>query len=121
MAGQTVGIYLAPQPDGTLRRLLAGDRVCPRLCMQESKSVVFTGHAYPVDGGLSPPGPLYRSPGSAESSIQLPAGNSVQWLPSNAACSREKCWTRRRDRKSTRLNSSHRCISYAVFCLKKKT
>src|SRR5437762_9703904 len=26
----------------------------------------------------------------------------------------------RSDRKSTRLNSSHRCISYAVFCLKKK-
>src|SRR5437764_3688043 len=24
------------------------------------------------------------------------------------------------DRKSTRLNSSHRCISYAVFCLTKK-
>src|SRR5437879_5993369 len=28
--------------------------------------------------------------------------------------------TGRVDRKSTRLNSSHRCISYAVFCLKKK-
>src|SRR5574337_855046 len=27
---------------------------------------------------------------------------------------------RRRDRKSTRLNSSHHSISYAVFCLKKK-
>src|SRR5690349_23204761 len=27
---------------------------------------------------------------------------------------------RRRDRKSTRLNSSHVEISYAVFCLKKK-
>src|SRR5438094_5875394 len=26
----------------------------------------------------------------------------------------------RTDRKSTRLNSSHRTISYAVFCLKKK-
>src|SRR5438034_4334512 len=26
----------------------------------------------------------------------------------------------RRDRKSTRLNSSHTVISYAVFCLKKK-
>src|SRR5436190_3413474 len=26
-----------------------------------------------------------------------------------------------RDRKSTRLNSSHTVISYAVFCLKKKT
>src|SRR5437660_11192595 len=28
--------------------------------------------------------------------------------------------TRQRDRKSTRLNSSHVAISYAVFCLKKK-
>src|SRR5690625_6825772 len=28
--------------------------------------------------------------------------------------------TLRRDRKSTRLNSSHVAISYAVFCLKKK-
>src|SRR5256885_11816796 len=27
----------------------------------------------------------------------------------------------KRDRKSTRLNSSHLVISYAVFCLKKKT
>src|SRR5690242_21553097 len=27
---------------------------------------------------------------------------------------------RRQDRKSTRLNSSHMSISYAVFCLKKK-
>src|SRR6266705_5834679 len=39
-----------------------------------------------------------------------------------------RCTTRRAttsvlpepDRKSTRLNSSHRTISYAVFCLKKK-
>src|SRR5256885_8049550 len=30
-----------------------------------------------------------------------------------------KC-TIKRDRKSTRLNSSHLVISYAVFCLKKK-
>src|SRR5260221_9897882 len=28
--------------------------------------------------------------------------------------------TQARDRKSTRLNSSHTVISYAVFCLKKK-
>src|SRR2546429_7007959 len=32
---------------------------------------------------------------------------------------RSEC--RDRDRKSTRLNSSHGYISYAVFCLKKKT
>src|SRR5687768_17951926 len=29
-------------------------------------------------------------------------------------------WMRQPDRKSTRLNSSHGYISYAVFCLKKK-
>src|SRR3712207_7385062 len=29
--------------------------------------------------------------------------------------------TKQTDRKSTRLNSSHANISYAVFCLKKKT
>src|SRR5256885_5582741 len=34
-------------------------------------------------------------------------------------CSEEWC-VRRGDRKSTRLNSSHLVISYAVFCLKKK-
>src|SRR5438552_8536781 len=35
----------------------------------------------------------------------------------------ENCWSRgspSADRKSTRLNSSHQIISYAVFCLKKK-
>src|SRR5438105_15257058 len=31
-----------------------------------------------------------------------------------------KEWRTDRDRKSTRLNSSHEWISYAVFCLKKK-
>src|SRR5690625_6610889 len=30
-------------------------------------------------------------------------------------------YVRDQDRKSTRLNSSHVAISYAVFCLKKKT
>src|SRR5688572_31104478 len=31
-----------------------------------------------------------------------------------------RMWTNLEDRKSTRLNSSHSQISYAVFCLKKK-
>src|SRR5690242_21501320 len=35
-------------------------------------------------------------------------------------CARPSPDPRRRDRKSTRLNSSHMSISYAVFCLKKK-
>src|SRR5258708_30140324 len=33
---------------------------------------------------------------------------------------RGEVYSRRVDRKSTRLNSSHQIISYAVFCLKKK-
>src|SRR2546430_9382582 len=33
---------------------------------------------------------------------------------------RRRSSARQRDRKSTRLNSSHSQISYAVFCLKKK-
>src|SRR5438270_13342412 len=36
------------------------------------------------------------------------------------ACRANKSRWRSRDRKSTRLNSSHSQISYAVFCLKKK-
>src|SRR6266699_6221069 len=40
-------------------------------------------------------------------------GGPLRTRPSHRAA-------RRRDRKSTRLNSSHVRISYAVFCLKKK-
>src|SRR2546422_6521707 len=40
--------------------------------------------------------------------------------PGRAASERSERAARRRDRKSTRLNSSHGYISYAVFCLKKK-
>src|SRR5437879_994982 len=39
--------------------------------------------------------------------------------PLRAVFSQRHWWTVN-ERKSTRLNSSHRCISYAVFCLKKK-
>src|SRR2546430_5962343 len=39
------------------------------------------------------------------------ASSRVDWLIASAI----------QDRKSTRLNSSHSQISYAVFCLKKKT
>src|SRR2546422_11188545 len=36
------------------------------------------------------------------------------------SCCRSSAEGRQKDRKSTRLNSSHGYISYAVFCLKKK-
>src|SRR5262245_63435339 len=40
--------------------------------------------------------------------------------PAGEGRDRRRRGARRRDRKSTRLNSSHLGISYAVFCLKKK-
>src|SRR3712207_7330949 len=41
-------------------------------------------------------------------------------LPRDGGGCRVRGRGRQRDRKSTRLNSSHANISYAVFCLKKK-
>src|SRR5947208_9370849 len=41
-----------------------------------------------------------------------------EYTPRTIACHCER--EGNRDRKSTRLNSSHQIISYAVFCLKKK-
>src|SRR2546429_6518490 len=41
------------------------------------------------------------------------------FFPTHNPTHRVRCLVR--DRKSTRLNSSHGYISYAVFCLKKKT
>src|SRR5688572_31818155 len=48
------------------------------------------------------------------------AGLAKRARAADDAPSDEREHTVRRDRKSTRLNSSHSQISYAVFCLKKK-
>src|SRR5256885_13114439 len=45
---------------------------------------------------------------------------SAQGEPSAATAALNRSTVFARDRKSTRLNSSHLVISYAVFCLKKK-
>src|SRR5438552_5739138 len=44
----------------------------------------------------------------------------VHDLAEGCVCSDRLDYRIHRDRKSTRLNSSHQIISYAVFCLKKK-
>src|SRR5439155_18110871 len=58
--------------------------------------------------------------GPIESMISL--GNK---LPNSLICLRQRLLIRQEydaeDRKSTRLNSSHVAISYALFCLKKKS
>src|SRR3712207_7256158 len=63
---------------------------------------------------------------SAEASGPAGSVKDPSGLPPDQACPRlstdhHSATTRpSRDRKSTRLNSSHANISYAVFCLKKK-
>src|SRR3712207_8774840 len=50
------------------------------------------------------------------------AGETLHALSRRHDLSRNliRIWVEKADRKSTRLNSSHANISYAVFCLKKK-
>src|SRR5258708_11859033 len=55
--------------------------------------------------------------GSAAALLEIPAGGSRLPTSIETVTARQHYMT---DRKSTRLNSSHQIISYAVFCLKKK-
>src|SRR5690625_6128554 len=50
----------------------------------------------------------------------LPTAQSARLLHKPRWCPQELWLDLELDRKSTRLNSSHVAISYAVFCLKKK-
>src|SRR2546430_7313327 len=86
----------------------------------------------PPRSTLFPYTTLFRSPlqrylgGSSESAVfltQLAGPQSskaaIKLVPEGVSADLQlSLW---RDRKSTRLNSSHSQISYAVFCLKKKT
>src|SRR5258708_16615777 len=54
------------------------------------------------------------------SQIELAKADFVKKLSSTLARCESAAGVCFRDRKSTRLNSSHQIISYAVFCLKKK-
>src|SRR2546427_7048939 len=65
-------------------------------------------HARLAAGELSP-----RAPGGAARSADGPEVRMIQLKSLDKSVSQG-------DRKSTRLNSSHSQISYAVFCLKKK-
>src|SRR2546429_7312036 len=68
----------------------------------------------PPRSTLFPYTTLFRSPGrqGADSAVSCRRRIGVPEARSR--------WNPNSDRKSTRLNSSHGYISYAVFCLKKK-
>src|SRR3712207_8195073 len=85
------------------------------LCSREPMSLFFLMIRRPPRSTLFPYTTLFRSQ-------QLLAGDRRLHLRGQRAG--DERWLGRRrqsqDRKSTRLNSSHANISYAVFCLKKK-
>src|SRR2546429_2428892 len=58
---------------------------------------------------------------SLHDALPISRARAPRCTPAGLACgSRMGRWLHDGDRKSTRLNSSHGYISYAVFCLKKK-
>src|SRR2546430_11408404 len=73
----------------------------------------------PPRSTLFPYTTLFRSP--FEALVKLGAEKKPQFdFGENGLDAEQKIDTEKQDRKSTRLNSSHSQISYAVFCLKKK-
>src|SRR5437868_9621308 len=72
----------------------------------------------PPRSTLFPYTTLFRSLCDGALPHDPPAGGLARRTAACALRGYPKC--ARRDRKSTRLNSSHVSISYAVFCLKKK-
>src|SRR5215203_2999621 len=90
------------------RRAIEADR---------AKPFFFLMIRRPPRSTLFPYTTLFRARRKAlRSSPHRRTGQSVR----DRGCDDQRARRLRRDRKSTRLNSSHANISYAVFCLKKK-
>src|SRR3712207_7790991 len=68
--------------------------------------------------------PISLNPGAANSARSSPSSSGTIITLSDSTLTSVSCTSGGQrvisDRKSTRLNSSHANISYAVFCLKKK-
>src|SRR5437762_6244691 len=74
-----------------------------------------------MDGGTANNGDTWNEQGyfAANATVGLPPAGSTMTSLADANHQYRFAPDYKADRKSTRLNSSHRCISYAVFCLKK--
>src|SRR5438132_14318175 len=94
-----------------------------RLLLFMSSFVIFLMRRPPPRSTLFPYTTLFRSgraggAAARRSGRRDRGGRRLHGLPARLAA--RGSIARRGDRKSTRLNSSHTVISYAVFCLKKK-
>src|SRR5437762_10461674 len=96
-----------------LRGLNSRIMIALRACEQSADRSHFS------DGSLTAEPRVQPATRSAQSSAAPAQPGRALNAPLDASAS-EAAPALRQDRKSTRLNSSHRCISYAVFCLKKK-
>src|SRR3712207_7775039 len=86
----------------------------------ENEDGTVTVHLAPNHPGVDDPEYLRRRGDIAKAAMEWTEGTpapEIEYTESEQNVWRIVC---REDRKSTRLNSSHANISYAVFCLKKK-
>src|SRR5205807_10650814 len=121
----------APRKLARIRRLLAASGTDPRRCLILAPEPAEACSHW-VDrlvglGRLTPPAfdaaaypwPCPAPPGAPRLEVSAAAqADCDAWLEDKGCTSTSG--RSRQDRKSTRLNSSHLVISYAVFCLKKK-
>src|SRR5690606_39999610 len=93
----------------------------PRLHLQvavdESAGRVVDDDARRLPVHLQPARPILLDARGVEETVEL--GVAVERAVGGVAVA-DRVAVKEEDRKSTRLNSSHVKISYAVFCLKKK-
>src|SRR2546430_11400592 len=83
------------------------------------RSIFFLMMRRPPRSTLFPYTTLFRSAHEAEA-VRAAATRDAERAKAAALHDIEQIRASAQDRKSTRLNSSHSQISYAVFCLKKK-
>src|SRR5688572_9991029 len=89
--------------------------------LSEADAVIhIAGFRYGAEPQQRPADKLRRSYSQMEFDIARQLEKPLYVFLSHDATVRDAAKPEEKDRKSTRLNSSHSQISYAVFCLKKK-
>src|SRR5690625_2571292 len=96
-------------------------------CLPTPKELVFSSWQYRLIGAVLPAYCICNRTVVCSRSVKIvedqPVDSAVVSLQLSVGCTLGNCCSintgNTEDRKSTRLNSSHVAISYAVFCLKK--
>src|SRR2546422_3040541 len=91
-------------------------RLHPEVSFQEDEAMQLTHGQRSIGDDLNPDFYAGRKLGEMEQALLWSLLQAEPECPSRVLLDKAA----QRDRKSTRLNSSHGYISYAVFCLKKK-